>query len=105
MLPFEQNLNSFSHPASWELFRSRNLAHRIRRDGGVGRMDRQTAKAVDCLAHAIEYLEDTMPLTAEATARTIASGQAVELLKCLNRNLFVNSNREVWISKKGDLLG
>ena len=52
------------------------------------RLDRHSARGIECLAHAIEYLEDTKPISAEKTPRIEAVEDAVTLLKARNRELF-----------------
>ena len=55
---------------------------------GRGRLDRQSARAIECLAHAIEYLEDTRPFSPEPTPRLAAIEESVALLKARNREVF-----------------
>lgn len=55
------------------------------------RLDRQNARALECLAHAIEYLEDTKPLLAETTPRSTAIRDASVLLTERNRDVFFTS--------------
>ena len=52
------------------------------------RLDRSSARAIECLAHAIEYLEDTKPFSAESTPRIAAVEEAIRLLKARNRDVF-----------------
>lgn len=52
------------------------------------RLDRQSGRAIECLAHAIEYLEDTKPFSAEATPRLEAINEALAILKARNRDIF-----------------
>lgn len=52
------------------------------------RLDRHSARAIECLAHAIEYLEDTKPISAERTPRIEGMEDAVTLLKARNRDVF-----------------
>lgn len=56
------------------------------------RLDRQSARAIECLAHAIEYLEDTTPLHAPPTSRTRACVEAISMLKSRNREIFAGRN-------------
>lgn len=58
---------------------------------GPGRSDRMAGQALESLAHAIEYLEDTMPLSYEESPRTIAIAEAIDLLKVRNRAVFAES--------------
>ncbi len=58
------------------------------RRAGRDRLDRQSARAIECLAHAIEYLEDTRPFSPEPTPRLIAVEESVTLLKACNRQVF-----------------
>ena len=60
----------------------------------ASRLDRQSARAIECLAHAIEYLEDTRPISAESTPRLAAMEDAVALLKTLNRDVFFSCSTE-----------
>ena len=78
--------------ASWSLF-GRRQSHIIAQVDSRRRFNRQTAQALDCLAHAIEYLEDTMPLLAEESPRILATQQAIDLLKGQNRMIFLSSVR------------
>ncbi len=58
----------------------------------ASRLDRQSARAIECLAHAIEYLEDTKPLSAEVTPRSKAMEDAIALLTARNRDVFFSSS-------------
>lgn len=52
------------------------------------RMDPMTGRALECLAHAIAYLEEANASAATSTPETVASEQAVRVLKGLNRRIF-----------------
>ena len=48
-------------------------------------------RALETLAHAIEYLEDTAPLSIESTPRTLAILEAATILKSLNRDVYLEA--------------
>ncbi len=58
------------------------------------RLDRQSARAIECLAHAIEYLEDTKPFSAATTPRIEAVEGAIALLRARNREVFFSGSTE-----------
>lgn len=52
------------------------------------RMDPVTGRALECLAHAIEYIEDMTPARSATNAEIRAAQDAVCMLKTLNRQIF-----------------
>ena len=56
--------------------------------GNNHRRNRQQSRASRCLSHAITYLEDTRPLSAEKTPRIVAVEQSVVLLRACTREVF-----------------
>ena len=68
--------------------RSRNPFAMMQTHVVASRLDRQSARAIECLAHAIEYLEDTKPLSAEPTPHIHAVDDAIALLTARNRDVF-----------------
>ncbi len=60
----------------------------------TNRVDRQHARAIECLAHAIEYLEDTRPVSWERTPRLTAMEESVSILKACNRGVFFSCSTE-----------
>ncbi len=54
----------------------------------VKRLNPLSGRALECLAHAIEYLEDTTPYRTQDTPEIMAADDAVRILKTLNREIF-----------------
>ena len=96
LTPFFQKPYQRSHPSLFQLFagRTRSPFAAMETRAVASRLDRQSARAIECLAHAVEYLEDTKPFTAEATPRTKAVEDAVVLLTARNRDIFFCSSTQ-----------
>ena len=54
----------------------------------VKRMDPFTGRALECLAHAIEHIQEKKLSHAASPAETVAADQAIQILKSLNRQIF-----------------
>ena len=52
------------------------------------RMDPMTGRALECLAHAIEYIEETNQFYPSASPEKRAADPAVRILRGLNRQIF-----------------
>ena len=96
LTPYFQRPSRRSNPSLFRLFsgRPRNPFALMETHVVASRLDRQSARAIECLAHAIEYLEDTKPLTAETTPRTKAVEDAVTMLKARNRDIFFSCSTQ-----------
>ena len=55
------------------------------------RLSPQNGRAIEILAHAIEYLEDTSPLSYQPCARSLAMEDAIALLKSRNREIYADA--------------
>ena len=74
--------------------RSRRLVHVSLKTATCIHVDEQQSRAIKCLAHAIEYLDDTKPFSAERTPRLTAVEQSITLLRTCNREVFLSCSTE-----------
>ena len=56
----------------------------------VKRMDPFTGRALEYLAHAIEHIEETKSSQTASTGEAVAADQAIQILRGLNRQIFVD---------------
>lgn len=52
------------------------------------RIDPITGRALECLAHAMTYIEQSKPSQPKPTQESVAADQAIRILKALNRQIF-----------------
>ena len=58
------------------------------------RSDHHTVHGMECLARAVEYLEDTRSFGVEATPRKAAVEQSIAILKTCHRSAFFSCSTE-----------
>ncbi len=74
--------------------RSCRRFRRLRVGLSLRRPHHRTLRGMGCLAHAVEYLEETMPLGVEVTPRVAAVEQSITILRACHRSAFLSCSAE-----------